>query len=144
MMRVAKIAAPVSAALLLALGAGQARAGAVAGAVGPGEKTIQNTSTVSMTVTLAARDASQHCCVSLPGVTAVIPAGQSAPITYGSAANPFLNELVVEVTVPKGADIFVDYVTTRGGRLNDLFNTNSIIVIGYRAGTLGFTLSGHN
>ncbi len=141
MIRLAKIVVPASALLLLALAGGNAAAGAGQEA---GVKTIHNNSAVSMTVTLAARDSSKHCCISLPAITAVIAAGQSATIAYGSNANPFLNELDIEVTSPKGTDINLDYLTTGAGKLNNLFNLNSTIIIGFKQATFGFTLVGAN
>lgn len=111
-----------------------------------GTKTITNNSNVTISVILRGRNGSDPSGGNLPPVSATIAPEKSVTLQYGSAQNPYLNELDVEEN-SNGSDIRQSYVTTsRGGpgTLDNLFNTNSTLSIAYNPSSYSFALSGHN
>lgn len=136
--------------LLLAFAATAAllTAGPACAGVAAGQKIIVNATKYTIGVQLWQRESSQPCCVSvgLAAVASIAP-GQSATVTYGDSTDPDLNELQVHISEPGKADIYSIFITTQaaaGKTLDTLFNTNSVIVVGYSATTFTLTLAGHN
>ena len=111
-----------------------------------GSKTIVNSSSVTISVVLRGRVGADPSSGSLPPVTASIPAGGSASLTYGDSSHPYLNSLSAEVH-SGSADIVQTYsCLERGGpgTLDNMFNAHSVLTLGFDASTYGFTLAASN
>lgn len=111
-----------------------------------GTKTIVNKSAVAISVILRGRVGADPASGSLPPVSASIPAGHSATLQYGNAANPYLNSLDVE-EISNGSDVRQTFTAKqRGGpgTLDNLFNVNGIVEINYNPASYGFSLAAHN
>jgi hypothetical protein len=111
-----------------------------------GTKTITNNSGVPIVVVLRGRIGADPSGGSLPPVSAVIPAHESKTLTYGSNENPYLNSLQVEESSNGSAATGTYTCLTRGGpgTLDNLFNTNSAIVVSYTPSAYSFTISAQN
>ena len=111
-----------------------------------GTKTIQNKSSVAISVVLRGRVGAEPSGGSLPPVSANIAPGGSVTLQYGSSSNPYLNSMEVE-EISNGSDIRQTFsCLTRGGpgTLDNLFNAYSVIVVTYTASTYSFGISSHN
>jgi hypothetical protein len=111
-----------------------------------GTKTIRNSSTVTINVVLRGRVGAEPSGGNLPPVSGTIPAGGAITLQYGNDANPYLNTLEASVG-PAGATISQDYVCTQRGNpgtLDNLFNANSTLTLGYNTGNYAFALSASN
>jgi len=111
-----------------------------------GLKTIHNSSSVPLFVVLYGRLGNDPSGGDTAPVAGSVPPGGEITLTYGTNQNPYLNTL--EVSVPaNGSDAATNWTAlTRGGpgTLDNLFNANSTVVIGYNAQNYGFALSAHN
>ncbi|MEI9985955.1 MAG: hypothetical protein WDN69_23875 [Aliidongia sp.] len=111
-----------------------------------GTKTITNHSGVALSVVLRGRRGAEPNGGDLPPVSGHVEPDRSITLQYGNDQNPYLNSLQVEEN-SNGSDVSQTYqVLSRGGpgTLDNLFNTNSTLVITYSASNYSFTLSGSN
>ena len=111
-----------------------------------GTKTITNNSGVPLSVVLRGRIGADPHGGSLPPVSGSVPAHGSHTFTYGSDQNPYLNSLEVQEN-SNGADtaqVFTCLSRGGPGTLDNLFNTNSTLVVNYTPSDFSFALSAHN
>jgi hypothetical protein len=72
-----------------------------------------------------------------------IPANQSQVIQYGNDQNPYMNTLSVSTKTDGTSKVDAIYdVITRGGFIDNLFNTNSNITV--TMGSTGLLIQGSN
>ncbi len=111
-----------------------------------GTKTITNNSNVAISVVLRGRVGADPNSGSLPPVSAHIGPHASATLQYGDDSHPYLNSLQVEEN-SNGSDVSATFACLqRGGpgTLDNLFNANSTVVVGYNASSYSFSISAHN
>ena len=111
-----------------------------------GTKTITNNANIPLSVVLRGRNGADPNGGSLPPVTGHINPGQTIKLQYGSDQNPYLNSLDVE-EISNGSDLRQSFAATaRGGpgTLDNLFNTNSTLVVSYTSTNYSFGLTAHN
>jgi hypothetical protein len=110
-----------------------------------GTKKITNNSGVAINVSVTGRVGAE------PGhegktVSGVIKPHASITLEYGNDQNPFMDALVASETSNGSAINQIFKCTARGGpgTLDNLFNTNSELVLAYNAASYDFALSAHN
>jgi len=109
-----------------------------------GSKTIFNNSSVAISVTVTQR-------LGEPGndgasVSGNIDPQTSVTLQYGDNDNPYMNALAVTESFngPYNSATFVTSARGGPGTLDNLFNTNSTIVVAYNTANYGFSITAHN
>jgi hypothetical protein len=111
-----------------------------------GTKTIVNNTPYTIAVRLYGRVGASPGHGNLPPVSAVIAAGQSKTLQYGSDSDPYLNILHVAEN-SNGSTVTQDFITTQTGgpgTLDNLFNANGTLILNFQAATYNFLLSASN
>jgi hypothetical protein len=110
-------------------------------AYGQASKTLVNSSTQQITVTLLVRSGADPA-AQAGSVSAKIAAGASKAVTYGTPTNIYLNG--VSVTSGSAGDIYSQQatITTAGSTLDSTLNSNSFVV--FTLTDSAFEITGHN
>src|SRR5690242_8497064 len=106
-----------------------------------GVKTLINNCGGIILVTLLTRAGDNPQTPTVRRVCVNIGSGERNTVTYGDDQNPFLNGMVVLTT---DGSMYTEQswtVVGRGGPLDNMFNANSVIEIGYNMATQSFTLN---
>src|SRR5579859_2358365 len=106
-----------------------------------GVKTLVNNCGWMILVTLLTRAGDNPQAPTVRRVSANIGSGERSAVTYGDDQNPYLNGMVVLTT---DGSMYAEQswtVVGRGGPVDNLFNGNSVVEIGYNTATQSFTLN---
>ncbi|KZZ84002.1 MULTISPECIES: hypothetical protein [Bacillaceae] len=93
-----------------------------------GVKTLINTTTATLQITLYARAGSNPVNQG-PALNVTLLPNQTLTVQYGSDANPFLNGIAVFTIANNDLYSKVQFVLARGSELDNVLNNNNVLVI---------------